>query len=271
MVHHNINHFEYGQLLSKSYSTVLRNEDVKEKVIDIFKDHINDRFFKENNIKPRVFINDFLLRYYPDETAIKSSFINNVICKSSNHVTIFELNVGNSRLDLCKINGVSTAYEIKTELDTPIRLKSQMKDYFRTFEKVYLVCPESKIDSMIEEIPEECGMYTYYMTKTGRYIFKKRRNAVKSKELSSYSQLLALTKRELQLYFDCDYLNEKESMVTSIMDTKSKESINQIFKKCLKDKFSKRWEFLLEHKSKILEIDYQWFYKNQLPPEIVYL
>lgn len=270
MINQNIDYFEYGQLLFKNYSTVLRNEDIKEQIFTTFDGYLDHSFFNENNIKPRAFINEFLLRHYPNETTIKSTFINNVLCKSKNHVTVFELKVGKSRLDLCKINGVSTAYEIKTELDTSVRLESQMTDYFKTFEKVYLICSENNIHAMIDKIPNECGIYTYYLTKTGRYIFKKRRNATKSNEVSSYAQLSILTKRDLQYYFDCGYEIDKEKMIETIINFNTDNHINKVFKSILKNKYKDRWNFLLENKSDILEIDYQWFYKNQMSPEIVY-
>lgn len=270
MTDQNINFFEYGQLLSKNYSTVLRNQDVKERLIDVFDGHIDESYFKDNGIKPRKFINDFILRYYPNEIAIKSSFINNVLSKSQNHVTIFELSVGNSRLDLCKINRISTAYEIKTELDSPTRLEAQMTDYFNTFDKVYLICSKKNFDEMIDKVPNECGVYTYHLTKTGKYVFKKRRNAIKSNEPSPYVQLLSLTKRDLHIYFNCDYHLDKEKMIAEIISLNSTKHINKIFKRCLRNKYTDKWDFLLENRLDILEIDYQWFYKNQLSPQIVY-
>ena len=48
--------------------------------------------------------------------------------KGKSHVTIFELPVGSSRADLCKINGTSVAYEIKTDLDNFNRLEKQIED-----------------------------------------------------------------------------------------------------------------------------------------------
>ena len=46
--------------------------------------------------------------------------------------------------------------------------------------------------------------------------------------------------------------------------------INQIFKKILKKRYSTRWEFLKSHHQDIYEIDYQWFFKNQIDPQIIY-
>ena len=56
--------------------------------------------------------NRIILNYYPNEICIKSSFIKQILMNGKKHVTIFELPVGSSRADLCKINGESIAYEI---------------------------------------------------------------------------------------------------------------------------------------------------------------
>ena len=263
-------YFEYAQFLSNQYSTFLSNESVRDIVIKTFDGQLPiDQF--NSNLSPREFANQFLLHNYPNETSVKSTFINNILFKTNNHVSIFELNVGSSRLDLCKINRFSTAFEIKTELDTPKRLNQQMKDYFQVFEKVYVICSIHNLDSIKSYIPSDCGIYTYYITKTGRYVFKKVRSAVKSNNISASSQLSVLTKKELNDYFECPYLQTKEAMIELIINKKTKKEINKIFKLCLRNKYRDKWEFLVENRTKILEIDYQWFFKNTLPPEVVYL
>src|SRR5690625_2508078 len=138
--------FEYGRLLYKNYSPTLRNVDIKKQLVDFSKNISNEISSVNEEIQPRAFINNFVLHHYPNETVIKSSFINNVLNRYKDYVVIFELNVVNSRLDLCYINRESVAYEIKTELDSTYRLSNQIKDYFKVFEKVYLICFEKDLD-----------------------------------------------------------------------------------------------------------------------------
>ncbi|MFM0543728.1 sce7726 family protein [Paraburkholderia strydomiana] len=61
-----------------------------------------------------------------------------------------ELPVGRSIVDVAVFNGTSTAYEIKTEYDTPRRLTTQTSDYLTAFDRVCLVthprCAESYAD-----------------------------------------------------------------------------------------------------------------------------
>lgn len=263
-------YYKYAKLLSTQYSTFLSNETVKNKVLRTFEGQLPlDKF--NNNLSPREFVNKFLLYYYPNEATVKATFINNVLFKTNNHVSIFELNVGNSRIDLCKINNISTAFEIKTEFDTPKRLDQQMRDYFQVFEKVYLICSVNNLNNMINYVPHECGIYTYYITKTGKYIYKKVRSAVKSNHISACAQLSVLTKKDMNVFFDCPILESKEAMSSLIISNKTEKEINKTFKLCLKNKFYQKWNFLVENNSDILEIDYQWFFKNTLSPEIVYL
>ncbi|ALX48519.1 sce7726 family protein [Lentibacillus amyloliquefaciens] len=263
------NYSDYAKLISHQYSTSLSNETIKNNVLKTFDGKLPiDQF--NNNLSPREFINQFVLHYYPNETTIKSTFINNVLFKTNNHVSIFELNVGNSRLDLCKINNFSNAFEIKTEFDTPKRLDQQMKDYFYVFEKVYLICSMHNFNTMISYIPSDCGIYTYYITKTGKYVFKKVRSAVKSNYISAYAQLSVLTKKDLNAFFECPNLETKEAMINLIIKNKTEKVINKTFKLCLRNKFYHKWNFLVENSPNILEIDYQWFFKNTLSPEIVY-
>lgn len=261
--------FEYAQLLSSQYSTFLSNESIRNIILNTFDGRLPANQF-DNNLSPRKFINQFLLQNYPNETSVKSTFINNILFKTTNHVSIFELNVGRSRLDLCKINRFSTAFEIKTELDTPMRLNQQMRDYFQVFEKVFVICSIHNLDIIESYIPNDCGIYTYYITKTGRYIFKKVRNAVNSNNISAFAQLSVLTKKDLNSYFNCPYLQTKEAMIKLIVEKKTTSEINKLFKLCLKHKYHSKWSFLVENKDEILEIDYQWFFKNALSPEVVY-
>ncbi|MCA5013733.1 MULTISPECIES: sce7726 family protein [unclassified Enterococcus] len=263
--------FERAQTLYKDYFTHSTNKTISMNILDTFRNELDVSFFKDQRISPREFLNLFLQKNYPNEISIKSNFINKVITKTKKHVTIFELNVGSSRVDLCKINGHSTAYEIKTELDSPKRLETQMQDYFKIFENVYLICPEKKLSLYEELIPEDCGIYTYRLSKTGKYFFKLSRVAKKSNLIDSALQLSTLTKRDLKYYFSCPDYSDKEKMVFWVKDKFQPSMINTIFKNHLKEKYQDNWQFLLNNKSSILEIDYQWFFKNQIPPQIVYI
>lgn len=65
---------------------------------------------------------------------------------------INEFRVGSSFADIVLINGSSTVYEIKTELDSPNRLSDQMADYQKAFSTIYLVVHHSEIEKYLEVI-----------------------------------------------------------------------------------------------------------------------
>ncbi|QMW04094.1 sce7726 family protein [Spirosoma foliorum] len=63
-----------------------------------------------------------------------------------------------SLLDVLIVNGTTTAYEIKTELDTLDRLPSQLKSYQSMFDKVYVVTCEQNVAKIKKIVDEKIGI-----------------------------------------------------------------------------------------------------------------
>lgn len=83
-----------------------------------------------------------LRRSYRSEAVYKSQIVKEYLLayKATETTKIFgEFRTGNSKIDLLLVNGVSKAFEIKTELDSPERLTTQLSDYQKFFEEIYLV------------------------------------------------------------------------------------------------------------------------------------
>jgi hypothetical protein len=79
---------------------------------------------------------------YRNEYIYKNTIINNILLGRHSLKTATLLNefkVAGSIADTVIINGTSTVYEIKTELDNPAKLEKQLDDYRKAFVKVYLV------------------------------------------------------------------------------------------------------------------------------------
>lgn len=211
------------------------------------------------------------MNYYPNEICIKSSFIKQILMSGKKHVTIFELPVGSSRADLCKINGESIAYEIKTDLDNFSRLQKQIDDYYKIFEKVFIICSDTNVENIQRLIPPKCGIYSYKQNRQKNYKFTLVRNASSGNEISSVDQLNLLRKSEFSSYFKFDpSLRKRSDIIAQINQTYSSDTINQMFKEIIKSRFEKQWTFLRENHNDILEIDYQWFFKNQIKPSRIY-
>ena len=82
-------------------------------------------------------------------------FKNEIVAKIRKHyaysetLVVNEFRVGNSIVDLALFNGESRAYEIKTSYDSPRRLKGQMNDYKRVFDRCYIVVEQDEVQDWI--------------------------------------------------------------------------------------------------------------------------
>lgn len=259
--------FDVAQSLFFSYSTLQSDSELE----NILKNQMaNDDINLFVNKDPRGIINEVILKNYPNELSVKANFINEVLMKAKNQVTVFELIVGESRADLCKVNGSSTAYEIKTDLDNLKRLPKQIDDYLKIFERVFVICSEKKVTEIEACLIPECGIFSYNISKTGKYKFKQYKKALDSNKIDPQKQLEMLRRKELISGYDISVNSNKNEMINQILSRYSPEKINLVFKNIIKLRYKNQWEFLKENQERIYEIDYQWFFKNKVNPELIY-
>ncbi|MCC4044733.1 sce7726 family protein [Enterococcus gallinarum] len=259
--------FESAQELYNDYNILDTTSIFTEKL----KYHTtHDILNKFPELSPREIYNE-LVKFYPNENVIKANFVNSNLLKSNSHVSIFELNVNNSRADICKINGHSFAYEIKTDLDSTFRLEKQLQDYLNVFEYVFVICSNDKYDYFVKHISEPCGVYTYTIDSHNNIKFKLKKSAIKNNDFFSEKQLNMLTLDELVTNFITTSKQIKNDIISEIQSNYTKRTINSRFKKILKLRFDKRWNFIIENHDKILDIDYQWFFKNNISPSNIYV
>jgi len=98
--------------------------------------------------------------HYKNEYVYKNTLLNALIIKelgTENSKVFSEFRVGDSIADLAMFNGCSKVFEIKSDLDTPQRLETQLKDYHKVFNEVYLVVPQSKLKDF-RHIDSEVGI-----------------------------------------------------------------------------------------------------------------
>jgi hypothetical protein len=87
-------------------------------------------------------------RHYRNEYVYKNEFISKWLLKevgTEKSVLYSEFKMGKAIGDLVMFNGCSKVFEIKTLLDGERRLASQLPEYFKLFNEVYLIVPESKV------------------------------------------------------------------------------------------------------------------------------
>lgn len=73
-----------------------------------------------------------------------------------------ELRVNNSIVDMVLLNGVCEAFEIKTEFDSPEKLRKQLHDYYQAFTRVTVVCDELKVAQYLNHLTDSpAGLMVY--------------------------------------------------------------------------------------------------------------
>lgn len=108
-----------------------------------------------------------LEQFYPNEYVYKNELINKVLIQelsSCDSVVFNEFRLGKAIADLTIFNGISKVFEIKTTLDKNARLESQISEYHKLFNEIYLIVPDGKLESYWNLYPnigiiayEECN------------------------------------------------------------------------------------------------------------------
>lgn len=84
-----------------------------------------------------------------------------------------EARVGSNKADVVIFNGTSTAYEIKSERDSLVRLRNQVTAYADVFAAVNVVTSPSHLDKVFREVPEDVGVIVL----TERFALRAEREA----------------------------------------------------------------------------------------------
>lgn len=102
-----------------------------------------------------------LWAYHRCEYVYKNAIANKILLgRHSVRTTRFlsEFRVEECKADVVLINGTSTCYEIKTELDGLDRLARQVQSYTRVFDRTYVVTFEGCADRIEGAVPEKVGV-----------------------------------------------------------------------------------------------------------------
>ncbi|UIR54772.1 sce7726 family protein [Sphingobacterium sp. SRCM116780] len=132
---------------------------------------ILEQQYRHEYIYKNKLLNDFVMEYYAmDDTILLNEF-----------------RIGQSIADAVLINGTNKVFEIKTELDTPERLESQLNDYYKAFTEVYLFTHISLLDKYLSILPNYVGVLIY--TEEGEVA--QFRPAINNKEFLDASFMMA--------------------------------------------------------------------------------
>ncbi|WP_338230359.1 sce7726 family protein [Algoriphagus taiwanensis] len=201
-------------------------------------------------------LNSFAQSHLEDELFLKQLLTKTFF--EEDIIGAFEVKALSSRLDLLKINGVTTAFEIKSEFDSLEKLEKQSQDYLALFEYNYLVVGEKHLEKAEKVLPHEFGIYTVKNKKLKRFRASRRNRSINPK-----SQLSILTSKELRIEF-------KSNESNWILANYSSTEINEAFKKILKKRYTQKWNFIKERSSEIFPLDYQYFFHHPISPQLIY-
>lgn len=137
------------RIASEILSNTTFRKVIKEENYSYFTDKINrypdffSAFQGKNNSYAIGEIYRLLSENYRNEYVYKNTILNSLIrnkkLTQNTSVVLNEFKVGKSIADLVFINGENRVFEIKTELDSPERLKTQILDYQKVFSEIYIV------------------------------------------------------------------------------------------------------------------------------------
>ena len=133
------------------------------------------------------YVYKILTKSYRCEYVFKNEIINQLLLKrygTKNTIAFNEFKVGDSIVDFAMMNGESKAFEIKTQLDTPRRLKKQMYDYRKIFNKCYVVVDVSECGYYANQLEEAVGIVALSYER-GRIRLAEYRQAKKNIEIDS--------------------------------------------------------------------------------------
>jgi len=182
---------------------------------------------KMNNVRNYGDIIDSLynamLLTYKNEYVYKNTIINKLLLgKHSTNTTtaLNEFRVGKSKADLIFINGEIILYEIKSEYDNPDRLESQIKEYQKAVDQIFIVISQKYTNYYLtNNIPHAIGIIEL----TNRNTLRVKRAATKNYKYLSHDVLFKLLRKE-------EYL----SLITKCYGFVPVVPNTQIYRECLK-------------------------------------
>lgn len=97
---------------------------------------------------------------------------------------------GNARVDIAVVNGIMHGYEIKSDLDTLLRLPEQIEVYNSVFDKMTLVVGKSHLYEAIKIIPDWWGVVVAKADENGVVTF----NTIREEETNEDQNKLSIAK-----------------------------------------------------------------------------
>ena len=137
-----------------------------------------------------------LEQHYRHEYLYKNKLLNDYVQNKyalDDTILLNEFRVGQSIADAVLVNGTNKVFEIKTELDSPERLQSQLEDYYKAFTEVYVFTHTTLADKYLNLLPVHVGLLLY--TANGS-VYELRAATARTESLDSTFMMGSLRKPE---------------------------------------------------------------------------
>ncbi|GAA2033744.1 hypothetical protein GCM10009720_12840 [Yaniella flava] len=163
-----------------------------------------------------------------DDYVFRSAIVQKILLgrHSLNTSTLLnEFRIGKSRVDLAILNGKSTAYEIKSDRDSLKRINSQLDDYAKFFEEVYVVTSENRQNEVIASIPESTGLLILTSaSKPALRTIRKSQNHTSQNDPEIISDSLRLSEaKELLTLLGCEIPTAPNTIVRQLLRSEFKQ------------------------------------------------
>ena len=185
---------ENNVILNKVFTQYVL-KDLIEKCKNKIYDTTINKFLDIGEEKNQILIKklyEYMGKNYRNEYFYQNTLLNKLLLgKHSLNTTtaLTQIPIAKSKADFILINGKAVVYEIKTELDTFERLKTQLKDYYKAFDHVCVVTCENnykKLEKLLENTP--VGIYTL----TNRNTLKFKKEPIKNIEKLEHKSIFKI-------------------------------------------------------------------------------
>jgi len=183
-----------------------------------------------------------LEKNYPNEYILKNEFLNKWLKKelgNCDSIIFNEFRIGKAIADLAMFNGISKVFEIKTILDKEYRLSSQIQEYKKIFNEVYIIVPKIQLAKYFE-YDESIGIITY--DSNSKYFELVKKAAYKDTidynvlmEVLHTKEYLKIVKKHFKEIPDMNAFNQFEICKKLFSDIPS-QNLNQLFLDTMKER-----------------------------------
>ena len=158
-----ISHKANSRLFTSNIISSIANREIPAIVYSCVEYLLSHKYIKPTASLIDVFESAYqcLFKKFRCEYVYKNSLVNKIMLGRHSVKTtgvISELRIGNSKLDFLVMNGTTVGYEIKTKFDSLNRLQSQIADYQKAVDLLYIYTCEDFIDKLLEITPHSVGI-----------------------------------------------------------------------------------------------------------------